>query len=169
MPLPDSEKEVHASSEAAEIFVNNYYDALNRRQPLLPFYVNSTTRYSIPADISINGAQVATPADYYNLLEAQGAGVHYDVESFDTHVLNPSFQYNAPENIYDGNKAEKSGARMSIIVTVMGRVQYGKGKEAPQKMFNETFVLVPNWEALQRNPPRGVKRCLIMSQNFRAL
>jgi len=157
------------TSSAAENFVSRYYDALNRRNPLLPFYVNSTNRYDLKADISINGAQVATPADYYNLLEAQGAGVHYDAESVDTHVINPSFQYNAPEGLADLDKLEKEGRRMSIAVTVMGKVQYGKGREAPRKMFNETFVLVPNWEAMQRNPPRGIRQFLIMSQNFRAL
>ncbi|KAL6849146.1 hypothetical protein ACO1O0_008676 [Amphichorda felina] len=169
MPLPNTDVEVKASSEAAQNFVSRYYEALNRRTALLPFYVNSTTRYSIKADISINGAQVETPADYYNLLEAQGAGVHYEAESIDTHVVNPSFQYNAPDNIPNPDKVERTGGRMSIVVTVMGKVQYGKGREAPRKMFNETFVLVPNWEAMQRNPPGGIKQWLIMSQNFRAL
>lgn len=93
----------------------------------------------------------------------------YEIESFDTHVMNPSFQYGAPGNLQDNNKIEKNGGRMSIVVTTMGRVQFGKGREAPQKMFNETFVLVPNWEAMGKNPPRGIKRWLIMSQNFRAL
>lgn len=154
---------------AAEVFVNRYYEALNRRAPILPFYVNSSSKYSITADISINGAQVATPAEYYNLLEAQGAGVHYDAESFDVHVVNPSFQYNAPEHIHDPERAEKSGRKMSAVVTVLGKVQYGKGREAPRKMFTENFVLVPNWDAMQKNPPRGIKQWLIMSQNFRAL
>lgn len=93
----------------------------------------------------------------------------YEVESFDAQVINPSFQYGAPENLQDNNKAEKSGGRMSIVVTTMGKVQFGKGRDAPAKMFNETFVLVPNWEAMVRNPPRNAKRWLIMSQNFRAL
>jgi NTF2-related export protein 1/2 len=95
--------------------------------------------------------------------------VLYVIESFDSHVLNPSFQLDAPSNLPDNPRVETNGGRMSIVVTTMGRVQYGKGKEAPQKMFNETFVLVPNWEALQRNPPKGIKKWLIMSQNFRAL
>lgn len=93
----------------------------------------------------------------------------YEVESFDAHVMNPSFQFGAPDNIHDNEKIEKNGGRMSIVVTTMGKVQFGKGREAPQKMFNETFVLVPNWETMGRNPPRGLKRWLIMSQNFRSL
>lgn len=154
---------------AAERFATQYYEALNRHRPLLPFYTNSTSRYTTQADISINGAKVEAPADYYNLLQEQGSDVRYEIESLDAHVLNPSFQLDAPTNVYDNEKHESKGNRMSIAVTVMGRVQFGKGKEAPLKMFNETFVLVPNWDALQKNPPRGINRWLIMSQNFRAL
>jgi NTF2-related export protein 1/2 len=154
---------------AAETFVNHYYQAVNNQSNLLPFYVNSSSRYSIAADISINGSVVAQPSDYSALLEAQGQGVRYEIESLDAHVVNPSSQYGAPDNIHDNNKVEKSGSRMSIVVTTMGRVQFGKGRDAPQKMFNETFVLVPNWDSMARNPPRGLGRWLIMSQNFRAL
>ncbi|CAM1507913.1 Fc.00g047610.m01.CDS01 [Cosmosporella sp. VM-42] len=169
MVLPDPDTEVRVSSEAAETFVSNYYQAINKAAALLPFYINSSSRYSIPADISINGSVVPTPADYLKLLESQGKDVFYEIESFDAHVMNPSFQYGAPENLQDNNRIEKSGGRMSIVVTTMGRVQFGKGREAPQKMFNETFVLVPNWESMGKNPPKGIKRWLIMSQNFRAL
>ncbi|KAF4977679.1 hypothetical protein FZEAL_5819 [Fusarium zealandicum] len=169
MPTPDADTEVRVSSEAAEVFTTNYYQAVNNKSALLPFYINASSRYPIPADISINGAVVPTPADYLTLLEAQGTGVSYEIESFDAHVLNPLFTMGAPEHVYDNAKTETNGGRMSIIVTVMGKVQYGKGREAPQNMFNETFVLVPNWESMVKNAPRGVKRWLIMSQNFRAL
>ncbi|KAI5461638.1 nuclear transport factor 2 domain-containing protein [Mariannaea sp. PMI_226] len=169
MPLPDHDTQVKASSEAADIFVSHYYQAINSKSALLPFYINTSPRYGMQADISINGAVVASPEAYLQLLQAQGPGVHYEIESFDAHVMNPSFQLGAPENVYDGAKVEKNGGRMSIAVTIMGRVKYGKDREAPQKMFNETFVLVPNWESMVRNAPRGLKRWLIMSQNFRAL
>ncbi|KAK4075280.1 uncharacterized protein Triagg1_4401 [Trichoderma aggressivum f. europaeum] len=169
MPLPDADTEVKASSEAAEIFVNNYYQAINSKAKLETYYINSSTRYSIPADISINGSVVPTPAEYSKLLESQGENVLYEIESLDSHIINPSFQYGAPDTVYESEKNEKSGRRMSIVVTTMGKVRFGKGREAPQKMFNETFVLVPNWDAMARNPARGLKRWLIMSQNFRAL
>lgn len=156
---------------AAETFVNLYYQAINnKRNNFSQFYVNSSPRYSaISADISINGLVVPTPDEYSKLLDTQGPDVTYEVESFDAHVMNPSFQFGAPDNIHDNEKIEKNGGRMSIVVTTMGKVQFGKGREAPQKMFNETFVLVPNWETMGRNPPRGLKRWLIMSQNFRSL
>lgn len=185
MALPDEDTQVRVASEgrhhvqhsqrskltppATEIFVTHYYQAVNKQSALLPFYINSSSRYPIPADISINGAVLSAPDDYSKLLEAQGQGALYELESFDSHVVNPSFGMGAPENVYDGAKVEKNGGRMSILVNVMGKVQYGKGREAPQKMFHETFVLVPNWEAMVKNPPKGVKRWLIMSQNFRAL
>lgn len=185
MPAPNNTNEVGASSKgssyhrenlladltnaAAENFTTHYYEAVNRHQDLLPFYINSSSRYPVSADISINGAVLPTPADYSKLLEVQGKDVKYDIESFDAHVLNPTFTMGAPENIYDNAKRERNGEKMSILVTVMGRVKFGKGEEAPQKMFNETFVLVPNWEAMTKLPPRGIKKWLIMSQNFRAL
>ncbi|KAG5997705.1 hypothetical protein E4U52_003281 [Claviceps spartinae] len=171
MSLPDANTQAKASIEAAEIFVNHYYQALNKQSPLSNFYINSSSKYTIAADISINGSVVATPAAYSTLLEGQGPGVRYDMESFDVHVINPSTKYAAPKNIQiqDNTKSEKSGARMSLVVTTMGKVQFGKGREAARKMFTETFVLVPNWDSMAKNPPRGLKRWLIMSQNFRAL
>ncbi|KAM0561639.1 hypothetical protein ACHAPJ_002807 [Fusarium lateritium] len=169
MPPPNTTTEVQTSSDAAEVFVTNYYQAINKQTNLLPFYINASSRYPISADISINGAVVPAPADYSKLLEAQGNDAHYEIESFDAHVMNPNFTMGAPENLYDNARRERNGEKMSILVTVMGRVQYGKGKDAPQKMFNETFVLVPNWESMTKNPPKGVKKWLIMSQNFRAL
>ncbi|KAF4471903.1 Nuclear transport factor 2 domain containing [Fusarium albosuccineum] len=169
MSVPDHDTQVRTASEAADVFVSNYYQAINKQSALLPFYINSSSRYPIPADISINGAVLPTPDDYLKVLKDQGANVYYDTESFDVHVVNPSFAIGAPENIYDGAKVQKSGGQMSISVTVMGRVRFGKGKDVPEKMFNETFVLVPNWESMTKNPPRGIKRWLIMSQNFRAL
>lgn len=149
--------------------MSRFYEAVSKHSPILPFYVNSTSRYSIKADISINGAQIETPADYFNLLKEQGNGVTYTAESFDAHVVNPSFEYNAPENIPDNQKHERQGDKMSIVVMVTGRIKFGRDRDAPHKMFTETFVLVPNWEAMQRNPPRGIRKWLIMSQNFRAL
>ncbi len=154
---------------AAENFTDRYYHALNTLAKLDSFYINSSSKYTIPADISINGKVVPTPAEYLTLLEGQGQGVRYEIESLDAHVINPSTGYGAPENIHDNPKVERTGGRMSIVVTTMGRVQFGKARDSPQKMFNETFVLVPNWDAMTRNPPRGLQKWLIMSQNFRAL
>lgn len=149
--------------------MDRFYEAVTRHQPLLPFYVNSTTRYSVKADISINGAVLEAPVDYFNLLAEQGKDVFYNTDSFDAHVVNPLFAYNAPETIPDRQRLERKGDMMSISVLVSGRIRFGKGKDVPEKKFVESFILVPNWEAMQKNPPRGIRSWLIMSQNFRAL
>lgn len=154
---------------AADTFIGLFYQAINNKGSLLSFYVNCSAKYSIPADISINGTVVPTPEDYQKLVEAQGSGVRYEVESIDTQVMNPSFQFGAPETVRDNSKIEKNGGRMALVVVTTGRVQYGKGRDAPQKSFNETLILVPNWDTMRHNPPRGMKKWLIMSQNFRAL
>jgi NTF2-related export protein 1/2 len=169
MNIPDADTQIKACNEAADVFVSRYYDAISRKAALETFYVNSTPRYPVPADISINGSVVPTPADYATLLDTQGSGVTYELESYDAHVINPSYQLGCPENLNDNAKAEKTGGKMSIAVTAMGRVHFGKGQNAPQKSFTEAFVLVPNWDAMARNPPRNSKRWLIISQNFRAL
>jgi NTF2-related export protein 1/2 len=167
MSLPTPDAGVKASSEAAQYFLDAYYEALNRRQKLDSFYVNSCSQYrSAKADISINGARQDTPADFQILLETQGHGVHYEVESFDAHTINPNFNMDAPDHLLG---PDKTGAKSSILVNVLGRVQYGRTKDAAQQNFTEVFVLVPNWETFNQDAPRNLKRRLILSQNFRAL
>lgn len=39
----------------------------------------------------------------------------------------------------------------------------------PEVAFNESWLLVPHWEALGRNAARGLKKWVVVSQNFRAL
>jgi NTF2-related export protein 1/2 len=152
---------------AAQNFIYSYYDTLNKRKKLDTFYIGACPRYSaFKADISINGSLVATPADFETLLEKQGNGVRYEVESFDAHVVNPNFNLGAPDHLLG---AEKSGAKSSVLAQVTGRVYYGRGRDVPQQGFNEVFVLVPNWDSFGRNAPRNPKRWLIMSQNFRGL
>ncbi|RBQ92143.1 hypothetical protein VDGD_09973 [Verticillium dahliae] len=57
----------------------------------------------------------------------------------------------------------------AVLVQVTGRLYYGRGREAAAKTFNEVFVLVPNWDTFGRNAPKGARRWLISSQNFRSL
>jgi NTF2-related export protein 1/2 len=170
MSAPSEEVEVKTSAEAAQHFLEAYYDALNRRQKLGSYYINACTQYkSAQADISINGAVLASPADFETLLEQQGTGVHYELESFDAHVANPDFSLDAPDHLL---APDRTGAKASVLVNAIGRIQYGRGKDALQQNFTEVFVLVPNWDAFGRGGgggPRGPRRKLIMSQNFRAL
>ncbi|KAF6819115.1 nuclear transport factor 2 domain-containing protein [Colletotrichum musicola] len=170
MSLPSRDTELKASADAASNFVDLYYQALNRRAPqgtISNFYTTACAKYPTPPDISINGAVLAGgPDDYVALLDAQGPDVSYEVESVDAHVINPDFELGCPEHLQEG---DKSGAKCSVLAQVTGRVYYGKGRDAPAKTFNEVFVLVPNWDTFGKNPPRGARRWLVMSQNFRAL
>ncbi|PHH61798.1 hypothetical protein CDD81_7962 [Ophiocordyceps australis] len=169
MALPDEETQVQVSAEAADKFTSYYYQALNSGANLQPFYVNSSSRYTTPADISINGKVVASPDEYRRMVKAQGTGVRYELDILNAHVVNPSVTLGAPETLYDEDKNEKNGRRMTIAVMAIGRIRFGTGKEALQKMFHESFILTPNWDSMVRNPPRGVKEWLVLSQSFRAL
>lgn len=67
---------------------------------------------------------------------------------------------------------DKDGKKMSILLMVSGSVRYSKHGEdgenrGENRAFTETFVLVPNWEAQSPKAPKGLKRWLIQSQNFR--
>lgn len=83
--------------------------------------------------------------------------------------MNPSFTLGSTSANEGGRNADRNGSKMSLLVQVAGRVTFGKGRESVRKGFSEAFVLVPNWEALGRNPPRNARRWLIMSQNLRTL
>ncbi|KAI1254351.1 hypothetical protein MGN70_004748 [Eutypa lata] len=97
----------------------------------------------------------------------------YDVGSFDAQPVNPNFVLGAPPSSSGttDRKAIESGDRISIAIQVNGTVRYGKaGDEATtERAFNEAWLLVPHWEAWARNAPRGLRRWVVVSQNFRAL
>ncbi|CRK42518.1 hypothetical protein HYQ45_008830 [Verticillium longisporum] len=195
MSLPTREVQIKQASDTAKIFVDAYYDALNRRKPsaIAAFYTTASTSYaSHPPDLSINGLPLTDPAAYARLLddhyhEAPLPGVpapkasssssssaasttplvRLELESFDAHVVNPDYVVAAPPGIAD--TPDKTGAKCSVLVQVTGRLYYGRGREAAAKTFNEVFVLVPNWDTFGRNAPKGARRWLISSQNFRSL
>ncbi|KAI1092482.1 hypothetical protein F5B19DRAFT_454131 [Rostrohypoxylon terebratum] len=41
--------------------------------------------------------------------------------------------------------------------------------DPPEQPFTEAFLLVPHWEASARNAPRGLRKWVIISQNYRTL
>jgi NTF2-related export protein 1/2 len=159
-----------------------------------PFYTNSTKSYTLstpprPADISINGQVLQQATEYEALLKKQGRDAKYEVESFDAQVINLRFALAVPSDLQTNDLN-----RMSVLVQVTGRVTVGGGSKAKEgsadattstaasgsgsagttgptgaRAFNEVFVLVPNWDALAKNAPRGLRRMVILSQNFRAL
>ncbi|KAI0398361.1 nuclear transport factor 2 domain-containing protein [Xylariaceae sp. FL0594] len=218
--LPSMDTQLAVASEAATAFVSDYYEALNRRQPLAQYYASASkhlTAASVKPDISINGRVVDSVADYEAMLDAQGANVSYEVHSFDAHPINATFTIGCPDNLSTTtdapgrgkvNKSVRDGDRISFAIQVSGTVRYGKPAARPaagttttpaakvpnaddaaakakssrapievpavsdtplEKAFTESWLLVPHWESLGRNAPRGLRKWLVVSQNFRAL
>ncbi|TGJ80300.1 hypothetical protein E0Z10_g8480 [Xylaria hypoxylon] len=204
--LPSLDTQARVASDAAQNFVEHYYQSLNKRQPLAQYYASISphlTSASVKPDISINGRVVESTAAYEALLDAQGANVHYDIASFDAHPVNPNYGLGCPENLSpaaDANeggggpgrgkvaKSIKDGDRVSFAVQVSGTIRYGNPSDAPvaanaaaeagnaaavegapvETGFNESWLLVPHWEALGRNAARGLRKWVVVSQNFRA-
>lgn len=194
MSYPTEDIEVRVSSDGAQSFVDWYYSDLNDARTLSSYYVNSSTKYTnagVAADITINGAHLTNPSDYEALLEEQrGSGgpatassngtldhgrrttgrprVRYEVDSFDAQVVNDDYCIGAPAHL-TSKGPDRTGGRLSLLVSVMGILHLNTEPEPTRKTFNEVFVLVPNWDARGRNPPKNIKRFLISSQNYRTL
>ncbi|KAI8630174.1 nuclear transport factor 2 domain-containing protein [Xylariaceae sp. FL1651] len=217
--IPSLDIQAKVVSDAAQNFVEHYYESLNKRHSLAQYYASTSaylTAASVKPDISINGRVLESVAAYEALLEAQGGPVYYDVASFDAHPVNPNYGLGCPDALSlaaaadDGvggaaggrgraSKSIKDGDRLSFTVQVSGTVRYGKAGEgaaaaaaagptagsaggpevaaaataaaadAPiEKAFNESWLLVPHWEALGRNAARGLRKWVVVSQNFRA-
>lgn len=169
MSLPSAETQAKVASDAATSFVDSYYDVLNncRKGQLAHFYTSISSKLvaaGVKPDISINGLVLSSVDELDTLLDKQGSPVVYEVQAFDAHPVSPNYVIGAP----DTTLSDK-GDRVMVSVQVSGTVRYGKGEDAELKAFNDAFVLVPHWEAQGRNPPRGLKRWLVASQNYRVL
>ncbi|RDL41192.1 NTF2-like protein [Venustampulla echinocandica] len=157
--------EVKVSVEAAETFANTYYANLNKphgAKELQTFYVQSNPASPLKPDITLNGNLVKDPTELEAIFEKQPAKTHYEVQSFDCHVLNPNYNVGAHDDSLEPNKA---GKKMSILVLISGSVRYG---EEETQGFTDNIVLVPNWEILGK-PPKGKRKWLIQSQTFRVI
>lgn len=116
----------------------------------------------LPA-IIFNGNVIPDAAEFQNMFEKQMPPAHYEVQSYDCHVLNPNYTADGFEASPEG-----SGKNMTILLTVSGYVKFGELKDAEMKGFSETFVLIPTSDttASKGRGKRGHK-WLIQSQNFR--
>ncbi|KAI0490875.1 hypothetical protein F4859DRAFT_26130 [Xylaria cf. heliscus] len=205
--LPSPETQAKVVSDAAQVFVDQYYETLNKRQPLASYYASTSAHLgsaAVKPDISINGRVVESVAAYEALLDAQGRNVRYTVGSFDAQPVSPSYALGCPEAISPSSSASdprgkvaksiRDGDRISFAVQVNGIIRYGRPSDTVaatttattatvdgggaiqttadgdpvETAFNEAWLLVPHWEALGRNAPRGLKRWVVVSQNFRA-
>ncbi|KAK7755148.1 hypothetical protein SLS62_002963 [Diatrype stigma] len=190
--LPSLETQAKVASDAAQNFVEHYYEALNRRHNLAQYYASASSKLAaadVKPDISINGNVCASVADFEDLLNKQGSPVYcnllsfspfppfrHEVISYDAQPVNPHFTLGAPassassEPDRNERKAIEAGERLSVALQVAGTVRYGKaGDEGTvERTFTEAWLLVPHWEALARQAPRGLRRWVVASQNFRA-
>ncbi|KAI1486731.1 hypothetical protein F5X96DRAFT_653791 [Biscogniauxia mediterranea] len=171
--IPNIETQAKIASDAAQSFVDQYYDALNKQAPLSQYYSSASPLLvaagAVP-DLSINGLVVSTPAAYEALLKSQSQSQsqrppRYEVGSWDAQPVNPDYRLGCPEDLLA--KPE----RVSFAVQVSGTVRYGGGgsEEPEERAFSEAWLLVPHWEAWGRNAARGSRRWVVVSQNFRAL
>ena len=115
----------------------------------------------LPA-IVYNGNVIPDAVTFQNMFQQDMPAVHYEVQSYDCHVLNPNY-------IVDGIQGvdAASGKNMTILVAVSGYVKFGGSRDATARGFSENFVLVPNHDAATKGRGRHVKEWLIQSQNFR--
>lgn len=143
--------------------MRQFYDALNHgSKALSTFYIQPSATNPLSADISLNGNIVSSPADFQTLFDMKVDKAHYEVQSYDCHVLNPNYNIGVSDSAL-GPDAE--GRKISLLVIASGYVKYGKQKNAEMRGFTENFVLVPNLEFQNQQE----KKWLIQSQNFRIL
>lgn len=151
---------------AAETFVEAYYAALRSSRATLSSFYSAPSAMPdgkpLPA-IVFNGNVIPDAAEFQNMFEKQMPPAHYEVQSYDCHVLNPNYTA-------DGTEASSgvSGKNMTFMLMVSGYVKFGELKEAEMKGFSETFVLIPIPDA-SGSKGRGKRgnQWLIQSQNFR--
>jgi len=155
------------STDAAETFVDSYYTALNgSRNTIKSFYVPTVTQENgrtLP-HISYNGEHIFDGAAFQERWEKQMPYTHFEAQSVNVHVLNPSL---LPANGKSKKDAERN---MSLIVQVSGSLRLVERKEGPLRGFSDSIILVPNKEEVGG---RGTgkqdhgKKWLIQSQTFR--
>jgi len=153
-------------SSAAEKFVESYYAALqSSRATLSSFYSPPSAMPDgkpLPA-IVFNGNIISDAAAFQAMFEKQMPPAHYEVQSYDCHVLNPNHTAVGFEASSGG-----SGKNMTILLMVSGYVKFGEHREAAMRGFSETIVLVPNLDlTTTKGRGRRGKEWLIQSQNFR--
>lgn len=155
------------STEAGEEFVDSYYTALNgTRHTINSFYVPplaGAPGRSLP-HISYNGEILNDGAALQQRFEQQMPWSHYEAQSVNVHVMNPSA---APPAGTTKKDAERT---MSLVVQVSGYVRLGERNKGPQRGFAESFVLVPNREEVgaKGTGKQDVgRKWLVQSQNFR--
>lgn len=148
-------------------------------------YVNGHAAYERAghpaADICINGLVVGTPQEWEGLLAQQRQAppdmspdrkaVRYRVEAYDVHVVNSDYRFAAPPRLLEKH-SPTDGVRMMLALSASGTVYFGAGKTDDDYLlkqhFQDSFILVPNWDLLEKPGVRHGRRYLIISHNYRA-
>ena len=137
----------------------------NGQKHLTDFYIKPSPSTPLEADIVWNGNTISNPTEMQGIFENQAGKCLYEAQSFDCQVLNTNYNVGVDDANLGPNK---DGKKMSILVMVSGSVKYIKdAAEGETRGFTESFVLVPNSEGHGPKAPRGAKKWLIQSQNFR--
>ncbi|KAL2132323.1 hypothetical protein VTI74DRAFT_3959 [Chaetomium olivicolor] len=186
MSVNSHETNVRCSAEAAKNFVDWYYHQINTGKSISSAYVNGHGAYDRaghpPADITINGLVVPTPQEWEKLLEQQRQApkqtdpnrklVRYDVRGYDVHVINADYRFGAPQKMLDIH-SPTDGVRMMMMLTVSGTVYFGTGRNKgdeyfTKQKFQDVFILVPNWDVLERPGAKVGRKYLVVSHIYRA-
>ncbi|KAK3327628.1 hypothetical protein B0T19DRAFT_484703 [Cercophora scortea] len=153
---------------------------------------------SIKADITINGSPPITPEEWDAKLLSQRSPqtpsqpstdptttnlmispkVHFEIDSYDVHVINADYRAGATPAQLE-KFGTKPGVRMMLMLSVSGSVAFGTttggsgdfdraAATTTKQHLNDTFILVPNWDALSRAGSRNTRRYLVFSHTYRA-
>ncbi|KAI1104852.1 hypothetical protein F4804DRAFT_168650 [Jackrogersella minutella] len=154
MSLPTLDTQLKVASEAAQNFVDHYYESRTRRRPLAMFYASASPRLTgagIKPDISVNGLACADAGAYEAVLEAQGGPVTYDVASFDAQPVNAHYRVGEPDPPSGANGRDaiaaaaivRSGDRISFAVQVTGTIRYTRDHTAGGENGNKPVAPPP--------------------------
>jgi len=118
-----------------------------------------------------NGNVLPSPADFQKLFENDMPATHFDAQSLDCQIINPSY---APEGVdMTGVREADKKKLMSIVAMVSGTVKVGERgadeAEAEVRGFSEVLTLVPNVDKLKGGTGKASqgRSFLIQNQNFR--
>ena len=147
-------------------FVDRYYKAMESyRATIASLYVKPTISAdgkSLPS-IVYNGHIYSSGDALQKAFLEEMPPTHFDIQSVDSHCLNPSY-------LAEGAHASNPGfdINMSILVTVSGSVRLEAKRSAPLQGFSESLILVPNAPTTSRfNKGKPIKDYLVQSQTFR--
>nr|POE48430.1 hypothetical protein CFP56_71060 [Quercus suber] len=170
MSILSETDQTRLSSAAAESFVDSYYTALNgARNTIKNFYVATipgANGRGLP-HISYNGELIQDASEFQERFDKQMPWTHFEPQSFNVMVMNPSINALPEDKLNDRRAAERN---MSLLVQVSGYVRLEERKDGPMRGFSESIVLVPTTE---ESAGKGTgkmdhgRKWLIQSQNFR--